>query len=115
MLESSIMTASLIVLGYGFYLISRMLWAYKSDMGLWKYMYFMLSAFIIGTFVLFSFVMFSFMTAFITSIYAINVMNIALVMFFFSGAGLIAAFSKYHVNTVSSVAEKNIKSVKLSC
>jgi hypothetical protein len=103
------MTASLVVLGYGFYISSRMFWVNRSERGYWKYVYFLVSAFIIITYFLFSVVLFAFITSSISPFSFLSIINSVLGVFLLSGAGLIAAIMRYHLNIIGSVEEENVR------
>jgi len=106
MIDTLIMMASLVVLGYALYISSRMLWVYKSGKDMWKWLYSLVSIFLIVTFFLFTLVTFSFLTLSLVSQY-FNILNIVIGIFFLSGAGLIGAIMRYHLSLIGSVKEKS--------
>ena len=109
MIESIAMAGSLIALGYAFFLCARLLWSTRSDKGTWKWIYGIVSFFILANYILFSFVLFSFIIAMFSSPEILNVLNVVMGIFFLSGAGLIGAVIKYHINTLAREAEKKIE------
>ncbi len=103
MIDTVIMMGSLVVLGYAFYISSRMFWTFKSRKGSWKWMYGLASLFVIVTYSLFAMVMFSFIASFFTSYSILNVLNVVIGVFFLSSSGLIGAIMKYHMSVMKSV------------
>ncbi|MBW2997152.1 hypothetical protein KY349_02300 [Candidatus Woesearchaeota archaeon] len=105
MIEILIMLAGLVALGYAFNISSRMLWVFKSEKGLWRWLYGMISAFLIATYILFAFVTFYFiMTP--SSQSMLSILNIVIGIFFLSGAGLIGAAMKYHLSSTMRAKQK---------
>lgn len=109
MIETAIMMASLGVLGYAFYISSRMAWVYKSEKGFWKWLYTMASIFLIAVFFLFAIVMFFFTTASFVSQSVFNLINVIVGIFFLSGSGLVGAIMKHHLSVTTSAFEMSMK------
>ena len=97
------MMASLVILGYAFYMDSRLFWSYKAEKGPLKWIYGLSTAFIFITYFLFALVLFAFMTETLTSFSLMNLVNTVLSIFLVAGAGLIAAIMKYHFGTMQPV------------
>jgi hypothetical protein len=109
MIETATMMASLGVLGYAFYISTRMAWVYKSSKGLWRWLYTLTSIFLIAVFFLFSIVMFSFAAASFISQSVFNVLNIVVGIFFISGSGLVGAIMKYQLSVTASAFERSME------
>jgi hypothetical protein len=103
MLETLMMASSLAVLGYAFYISSRMFWSSRKDKGAWKLVYALISAFLIVTYGIFALVLFSFATNLFSSEYFFNTLNIVLGVLLLSGSALIGALMKYQLSVASSV------------
>ena len=82
MIETDIMMASLVVLGYAFNISSRMFWTFRSEKDIWRWTYGMVSVFLIGIYFLFVMVMLSFITVSIVSQSILNIMNTVIVIIF---------------------------------
>lgn len=106
MIETFVMMATLLVLGYAFYISSRMFWTYKSDRGPWRWVYGLISSFIIATYFLFAVVTFSFIGSFFTSFSLLNILNAVIGIFFLSSSLLIGIIMKHHLSVMRSDAEK---------
>ena len=114
MLETILMGASLIVLGYAFYISSRMFWVHRSQSGIFRLMYFLVVVFVITTHFFFSIILIIFMTSSPLLSQVMNLFNSILAIFWLAGAGLVAAIMKYHLNVVSSGSEKEIRKVSVT-
>jgi hypothetical protein len=108
MLESILMTASLFVLGYGFYMSTRMFWVYRTEGGVYRSLYFIIMITIISTHFIFSMILFSFILSNVIFSQISQVYNTILAVFWLSGAGLVTSILKYHINLVSSMADKRV-------
>jgi len=104
MIETLIMLGSLVALAYAFSISSRMFWIFKSDKGMWRWMYGLVSLFLIATYFLFIILTFSFIASFIDAFSILNILNAVVGIFFFSSAALIGAIMKYHLSVMSSTA-----------
>jgi len=109
MIETIMMTASLIILGYAFYMSSNLFWIYKSNKGYNKWIFSVASAFIFSSYVLFAFVMFGFLTEMFTSYSVLNLVNIVLGIYLLSGALLIGAMMKYYTTTIKGSIISNVQ------
>ena len=110
MIETLFMLASLVVLGYVFYLSSRMLWVHKSSEVTWRWAYGIISGFVFVTYFLLGVLMFFFAAASIVSPTILNVLNIVVSLFFLSGSGLIGAVMRYHISIMQSFTKEQAKS-----
>lgn len=114
MIETIIMLVSLVVLGYAFYISSRMFWVFKSRGGIGKLIYGAESLFLIITYFIFSIILFSFITSAFISLSILNIVNIITGAFFLSSAGLIGAVMRYHISEIGRTKAKSAKAgVKL--
>ena len=115
MIEFFLMLASLVVLGYPFYISLKMYWIYKLDKGPWKWLYAIITFFLACNYFLFSLVLFVFIASSSISQEYISLLNVVVGTFFLSGAGLVSAIMKYHLNTVrdSMIQRKSSESGKL--
>lgn len=111
MIETLMMAASLAVLGYAFYISSRLFWASRKDRGGWKWVYVAVSAFIFATYAIFALVLFSFVAALFTDFYFPDMLNIVLGVLLLSGAALIGAMMKYHLSVAIRQPEKDVRVV----
>lgn len=109
MIETVIVTASLVVLGYAFYMSSRTLWAFKSEKGIWRWLYALVSGFIFFTFFLMGIVLFSFLLSPFISQTIASFLNIVIGIFFLSSAGLIGAVIRYHLSVMGMQAADAVK------
>lgn len=109
MIETAVMMASLVVLGYAFYMSSRTLWIFKSEKNMWRWLYAMVSGFIVFTFFLLGILMFSFLLSSFISQEIVNTVNIVIGIFFLSSAGLIGAVIRYHLSVMGSDAAVSVK------
>lgn len=103
MLETLMMALSLVVMGYAFYISSRLFWSSKSERGTWKIVYFLASVFIISTYALFAIVMFTFITNMFSPLYVTDTLNVILGAFLLIGAFIASAMMKYHLLTMGSM------------
>ena len=111
MIETVIMLAGLVSLGYAFNICSRMFWAYKSHKGIWRWMYGLVSFFLMASYFLSVLILFTFILTFLTSYTIPNVLNIVIGIFFASSATLIGAIMKYHLSAMASIELKNTTSL----
>ena len=109
MIETITMTASLVVLGYAFYMSSNLFWVYKSHKDYNKWIFSIISVFIISSYFLFAVVLFAFITEMLTSYSILNSLNIVLSIFLLSGAGLIGVVMKYYIKTIKSSIINNVQ------
>ncbi|MHA2068716.1 MAG: hypothetical protein ACXABY_30500 [Candidatus Thorarchaeota archaeon] len=109
MLESILMTASLFVLGYGFYMSARMFWVYRTQGSVYRPIYFVVMVLIVSIYFIFSMILFSFIVSNAIFSQAFQVFNTILAVFWLSGAGLVTAILKYHINVVGSVSDRRIR------
>jgi hypothetical protein len=107
MIETAIMVGSLLVMGYAFYISSRMLWSFKSEKDTWRWLYTLVSGFIVFTFFLLGIVTFSFMVASFISQSIFNLINVVVGIFFLASAGLIVLVIRYHLSVMGSTAVKS--------
>jgi hypothetical protein len=102
MIETLIMASSLAVLGYAFYISSRLFWSERKESGVRMLAYGAASVFIIVAFSLFALVLFSFATNIFSSEPFFNTLNVVLGVLLLSGSGLISALMKYQLSVASS-------------
>ena len=81
MIETLIMMGSLIIMGYAFYISSRMFWSFRGKEGYWKWIYMMVTFFILATYFLFAVVLVSFVAAIAYGIYFFSSVNLLLGVF----------------------------------
>ncbi|MFH0956755.1 MAG: hypothetical protein V1813_02745, partial [Candidatus Aenigmatarchaeota archaeon] len=111
MIETLLMASSLAVLGYAFYISSRMFWSSRRDKGTRKLVYAAASAFIFATYGIFALVLVSFATNLFSSAYFFNLVNCVLGVLLLSGSALISALMKYQLSVASSVPVSEMKAV----
>jgi hypothetical protein len=109
MIETIIMTLSLVILGYAFYISSNLFWIHKDDKNYFRWIYSMLMIFIICSYFLFSFVLFAFITQAFKSQSFASTVNIVLSIFLFSGAGLLGVIMKYYIGLLKTSIINNIR------
>ncbi|UCD03044.1 MAG: hypothetical protein JSV63_00180 [Candidatus Aenigmatarchaeota archaeon] len=102
MIETIIMLVSLILLGYAFYISSRMFWSSRKTQGFWKWVYVIISFFILVTYFVFSIVFFLFIVAIVSALYIFELVNMFLGITLLSGAALTVAVTKHHISLMSS-------------
>lgn len=98
MIETLMMAGSLAIMGYAFYVSSRMSWSSRKDAKATRWIYPVVSAFTFATYVTFAFVMLSFLTDFFGSAYIFDVVNSVLGVLLLSGSALVAALMKCQVS-----------------
>ena len=109
MIETIVMTLSLVILGYAFYISSNLFWIHKDDKNYFRWIYSILMMFIICSYFLFSFVLFAFITQAFKSQTLVNTMNIVLSIFLLSGAGLLGVIMKYYIGLLKTSIINNIR------
>jgi hypothetical protein len=102
MIETILMMISLLVLGYSFYISTRMFLIFRSGRGKWGWLYGLVSVFVISVFFLFAITMFSFFTLSMISQSLINLLNVIIAIFFLASSGLVWAVMRYHVSLIRS-------------
>jgi hypothetical protein len=109
MLESILMTASLFILGYGFYMSVRMFWVYKTKESVYRPLYFVTMILIVSIYFIFSMILFSFILSNAIFSQVSQAYNTILAVFWVAGAGLVTSILKYHINVVSSMSDRRIR------